>query len=180
MSRRGANLVVNPARLFARAHLTGFPDYFSRLAVIDAEACCPLTGKPSPRAVALSELTFGCSTSSEALTTARVVAIVTRESVEAQLMLDTGAVRTVINPSVLSALGVSYDTAVRGSIQGVTGGAEGFAEAVGLDIAHRAPRTEYIPGFLVANALEPIVARINREVNAILQLKEARRSVLAP
>ena len=30
---------------------------------------------------------------------------------------------------------------------GVTGGAEGFAEAVGLDVAHRAPRTEYVPGF---------------------------------
>ena len=30
---------------------------------LDAEACCPLTEKPSPRAVALSELTFGCSTS---------------------------------------------------------------------------------------------------------------------
>ena len=53
------------------------------------------------------------------LVTARI-----NERDSAQLMLDTGAVRTVINPSVLSALGVSYDAAVRGSIKGVTGDAE--------------------------------------------------------
>ena len=40
---------------------------------------------------------------------------------------------------------------------GVTGGAEGFAEAVGLDVAQRTPRSEYVPGGLVAIALEPIV-----------------------
>ena len=34
---------------------------------------------------------------------------------------------------------------------GVTGGAEGFAEAVGLDVAQRTPRSEYVPGCLVAN-----------------------------
>jgi hypothetical protein len=53
------------------------------------------------------------------LVTARI-----NERDSAQLMLDTGAVRTVIHPSVLSALGVSYDAAVRGSIKGVTGDAE--------------------------------------------------------
>jgi len=42
----------------------------------------------------------------------------------AQLMLDTGAARTVINPGVLSALGVSYADARRGSLKGVTGDAE--------------------------------------------------------
>ena len=51
---------------------------------------------------------------------------------------------------------------------GVTGGAEGFAEAVGLDVAHRAPRTEYVPGFLVANALEPIVEAIAGTVHEML------------
>ena len=30
---------------------------------------------------------------------------------------------------------------------GVTGGAEGFAEAVGLDVAQRTPRSEYVPGW---------------------------------
>src|SRR5262249_56504250 len=43
---------------------------------------------------------------------------------------------------------------------GVTGGAEGYAQAVGLDVAQRAPRTEYVPRGLVAAALEPIVAAI--------------------
>ena len=43
---------------------------------------------------------------------------------------------------------------------GVTGGAEGWAEVVGLDVAQRTPRSEYVPGGLVAAALEPIVAAI--------------------
>ena len=38
---------------------------------------------------------------------------------------------------------------------GVTGGAEGYAEAVGLDVAQRTPRSEFVPGGLVASALEP-------------------------
>jgi rod shape-determining protein MreB len=51
---------------------------------------------------------------------------------------------------------------------GVTGGAEGWAEAVGLDAAQRTPRTEYVPGGLVAAALEPIVATIAAAVHEIL------------
>jgi rod shape-determining protein MreB len=51
---------------------------------------------------------------------------------------------------------------------GVTGGAEGWAEAVGLDAAHRTPRTEYVPGGLVATALEPIVATIATSVHELL------------
>jgi rod shape-determining protein MreB len=51
---------------------------------------------------------------------------------------------------------------------GVTGGAEGWAEAVGLDAAHRTPRTEYVPGGLVATALEPIVATIAASVHELL------------
>jgi hypothetical protein len=47
-----------------------------------------------------------------------------------ELMLDTGASRTVINPAALSALGVSYRDAVRGSIRGVTGEAEVLAVRV--------------------------------------------------
>jgi aspartyl protease len=49
----------------------------------------------------------------------------------AQLMLDTGAARTLINPAVLSTLGVSYANALRASLKGVTGEAE--VEAVRLD-----------------------------------------------
>src|SRR6516225_10103028 len=51
---------------------------------------------------------------------------------------------------------------------GVTGGAEGWAEAVGLDAAHRTPRTDYVPGGLVAAALEPIVAAIAGAVHEML------------
>jgi rod shape-determining protein MreB len=51
---------------------------------------------------------------------------------------------------------------------GVTGGAEGFAEVVGLDVAHRTPRSEYVPGGLVATALEPIVATIAGSVQEML------------
>jgi predicted aspartyl protease len=42
----------------------------------------------------------------------------------AQLMLDTGAVRTVISPAVLATLGVSYENSQRGTLKGVTGEAE--------------------------------------------------------
>jgi hypothetical protein len=51
---------------------------------------------------------------------------------------------------------------------GVTGGAEGFAEAVGLDVAQRTPRSEYVPGGLVAAALEPIVSAIAGTVHEML------------
>ena len=51
---------------------------------------------------------------------------------------------------------------------GVTGGAEGFAEVVGLDVAQRAPRSEYVYGGLVADALEPIVAAIASTVHEML------------
>jgi rod shape-determining protein MreB and related proteins len=51
---------------------------------------------------------------------------------------------------------------------GVTGGAEGWAEAVGLDAGQRTPRTEYVPGGLVAGALEPIVSAIVSAVHEIL------------
>ena len=50
----------------------------------------------------------------------------------AKLMLDTGAARTVINPAVLSALGVSYKNVVRAALKGVTGGPE-VVDAVTLD-----------------------------------------------
>ena len=51
---------------------------------------------------------------------------------------------------------------------GVTGGADGSAEVVGLDVAHRTPRSENVPGGLVAAALEPIVAAIAGTVHEML------------
>jgi len=51
---------------------------------------------------------------------------------------------------------------------GVTGGAEGYAEAVGLDVAQRTPRSEYVPGGLVGSALEPTVSAIAGTVHEML------------
>ena len=51
---------------------------------------------------------------------------------------------------------------------GVSGGTESWEEVVGLDVAHRSPRTEYIPGSLVAAALEPIVTTIATSVHEML------------
>jgi rod shape-determining protein MreB and related proteins len=51
---------------------------------------------------------------------------------------------------------------------GLTGGPDGWAEAVGLDAARRTPRLEKVPGELVAAALEPVVAAIGRTVQEVL------------
>ena len=51
---------------------------------------------------------------------------------------------------------------------GLTGGQDGWAEAVGLDAARRTPRLEKVPGELVAGALEPIVNAIGRTVQEVL------------
>src|ERR1700689_220131 len=51
---------------------------------------------------------------------------------------------------------------------GLTGGPDGWAEAVGLDAARRTPRIEKVPGDLVAAALEPVVAAVGRTVQDVL------------
>jgi rod shape-determining protein MreB len=51
---------------------------------------------------------------------------------------------------------------------GITGGTEGFAEIVGLDVALRSPRSEFVPGGLVTAALDPIVASISGTVHDML------------
>ena len=51
---------------------------------------------------------------------------------------------------------------------GLTGGPDGWAEAVGLDAARRTPRLEKVPGELVAAALEPVVAAIGRTVQEVI------------
>ena len=48
----------------------------------------------------------------------------------AELMLDTGAARTVINPAVLAALGVSYASPQHGKLKGVIGDADVVAVRV--------------------------------------------------
>jgi rod shape-determining protein MreB and related proteins len=51
---------------------------------------------------------------------------------------------------------------------GLTGGQDGWAEAVGLDAARRTPRVEKVPGDLVAAALEPVVSAIGATVQSVL------------
>jgi rod shape-determining protein MreB and related proteins len=51
---------------------------------------------------------------------------------------------------------------------GLTGGVDGWAEAVGLDVAQRTPRVERVPGDLVASALEPTVTAIASTVQEML------------
>ena len=51
---------------------------------------------------------------------------------------------------------------------GLTGGQDGWAEAVGLDAARRTPRLEKVPGELVAGALNPVVNAIGRTVQEVL------------
>ncbi len=51
---------------------------------------------------------------------------------------------------------------------GVSGGTDSWEEVVGLDVAHRSPRTEYVPGSLVSGALEPIVTAIAAAVHEML------------
>jgi rod shape-determining protein MreB and related proteins len=51
---------------------------------------------------------------------------------------------------------------------GLTGGPDGWAEAVGLDAARRTPRIEKVPGDLVAAALDPVVSAIGRTVQEVL------------
>jgi Aspartyl protease/Domain of unknown function (DUF4124) len=59
-----------------------------------------------------------------------------------QLILDTGAQGTLISPTALAALGISYRNAVRGSIKGVTGDANVLAvriESIEVDGARFGP-----------------------------------------
>jgi rod shape-determining protein MreB and related proteins len=51
---------------------------------------------------------------------------------------------------------------------GLTGGADGSAEVVGIDAGRRTPRVERVPASLVAGALEPVVGAIARAVQEVL------------
>lgn len=54
------------------------------------------------------------------------------------------------------------------AIMGLTGGENGWTEVVGLDAVRRTPRTERVPGRLVAAALEPSVSAIADAVEEML------------
>ncbi len=86
-----------------------------------SEPSGPSTANPPPRT---GQVKF--TPGQPIMVTARI-----NDAGSAQLMLDTGAARTVVNPAVLSALGVSYASALRASLRGVTGQAE--VDAVRLE-----------------------------------------------
>ena len=104
--------------------------------------------------------------------TTEVAAVAGWRVVRAQSLRKAGnAMDEAIVQSVRSELGLIISQRAARQLKmtlGVTGGAEGWAEAVGLDAAQRTPRTEYVPGGLVATALEPIVAMIAVTVHEML------------
>ena len=51
---------------------------------------------------------------------------------------------------------------------GLTGGEDGWAEVIGLDAARRTPRTDKVPGDLVASAIGPVVSAIGATVQNVL------------
>src|SRR5579863_1574463 len=51
---------------------------------------------------------------------------------------------------------------------GLTGGEDGWAEVIGLDAARRTPRTEKVPGDLVAAAIGPVVSAIGGTVQKVI------------
>lgn len=51
---------------------------------------------------------------------------------------------------------------------GLTGGTDGWLEAVGLDAARRTPRIEKVPADLVAAAIEPVVLAIGTTVQRVI------------
>jgi len=104
--------------------------------------------------------------------TTEVAAVAGWRVVRAQSLRKAGnAMDEAIVQSVRSELGLIISQRAARQLKmtlGVTGGAEGWAEAVGLDAAQRTPRTDYVPGGLVATALEPIVAAIAASVHEML------------
>jgi rod shape-determining protein MreB and related proteins len=51
---------------------------------------------------------------------------------------------------------------------GLTGGADGWAEVVGIDAGQRTPRVEKVPASLVAEAVEPVVTAIASAVQELI------------
>ncbi|HLQ22219.1 MAG TPA: aspartyl protease family protein [Gemmatimonadales bacterium] len=86
---------------------------------------------PEPEAAAVPGLPAG--TGRVKFTPGQPIMVTARinDTGSVQLMLDTGAARTVINPAALSTLGVSYASARRASLKGVTGDAN--VEAVRVE-----------------------------------------------
>ena len=95
----------------------------------------------------------------------------------ATLMLDTGATRTVINPRVLEAIGVSYRDAQRGTIRGVTGEAPVLAvrvESIEASGARSRPPPGRLPRHGLRTGRRPARPRLPRSVQR--QHRQRRRA----
>jgi len=97
-----------PERFRSRVQLLAYPDRPSPP---------PSASPAAPPAAGPTKISF--SPGKPIMVTARI-----NGGGTAQLMLDTGAAVTVINPRVLAALGVGSRDAIRGTVRGATGAAD--------------------------------------------------------
>ena len=97
-----------PERYRSRAQLLAYPEL---------PATAPAATSGSPEASKATRITF--TPGKPIMVTARV-----NGSGSVQLMLDTGASVTVINPRILAGMGIGSSQALRGSVKGATGSAD--------------------------------------------------------
>jgi len=104
--------------------------------------------------------------------TTEVAAVAGWRVVRAESLRTAGnAMDEAIVSAVRSGLGVILGQRAARQLKaelGLTGGADGWAEAVGLDAARRTPRIEKVPADLVAAALQPAVGAIGERVQEVL------------
>jgi hypothetical protein len=112
------------------------PPRFRGSAVMMAPASPPPAAAPAPASPGAAEPAAAAEPATAATGAARIPFIPGQPIMvtaringggTTQLLLDTGAQGTVISPTALAALGISYRNAVRGSIKGVTGDANVLA-----------------------------------------------------
>ena len=104
--------------------------------------------------------------------TTEVAAVAGWRTVRAETLRMAGnAMDDAVISAVRSGLGVIIGREAARELKselGLTGGKDGWADTVGLDAARRTPRTEKVPGDLVATALEPVVSAIGGTVYNVL------------
>jgi len=91
-----------------------------------------IIGHDPPPSRGPADVTPTLGTGRVTFTPGQPIIVTTRvnDSGSVRLILDTGATHTVINPAALSALGVSHDNALRGSLVGIAGRVETTAVRV--------------------------------------------------
>ena len=104
--------------------------------------------------------------------TTEVAAVAGWRTVRAETLRMAGnAMDDAVISAVRSGLGVIIGREAARELKselGLTGGKDGWADTIGLDAARRTPRTEKVPGDLVAAAIEPVVSAIGNTVHGVL------------